>query len=169
MGYSLIAEYYENTNKVTIKMSNKDGIKNELIFYTVPLKPGTPIPFAEGQVSAGFPSPSDNYLEGELDLNSLLINNPPATFFVRANGDSMIDAGINTGDILIVDKSLEPVNRDIVIAVLDGEFTLKRLLIKKDHIILQPENKNYAPIKIDDDRNFEIWGVVTNIIHTVRK
>ena len=150
-------------------MSDKDCTNTELVFYTVPLKPGTAIPFAEEQVSAGFPSPSDNYLQGELDLNSLLINNPPATFFVRANGDSMTDAGINTGDILIVDKSLEPVNKDIVIAILDGEFTLKRLIIKKDYIILQPENKNYAPIKIDNERNLEIWGVVTNIIHTVRK
>lgn len=143
---------------------------NELTFYTVPIKSGTPIPFAEESVPAGFPSPADSYIQGELDLNSLLIKNPPATFFVRVNGESMINAGIHSGDILIVDKSLEPRNNDIIIAIFDGEFTLKRLLFEKKQVILVPENKNYKSIRVDNsDRSFEVWGVVTNIIHNVKR
>ena len=116
-------------------------------------------------VSAGFPSPADDHIERQLDLNELLIRNPPATFFVRAAGDSMIGAGINHDDILVVDRSLEPVSGRIVIAVLDGELTVKRLLRRDNSWLLLPENPAYPPRKIGGESSFEVWGVVTSVIH----
>jgi DNA polymerase V len=116
-------------------------------------------------VAAGFPSPAEDYLEGKLDLNKYLIKHPAATFFVRVTGDSMIAAGIHPGDILIVDRSIEPADKKVVIAVIEGELTVKRIRRLKDKIVLMPENENYKPLQIDDGMNFEIWGVVTNVIH----
>jgi DNA polymerase V len=116
-------------------------------------------------VSAGFPSPAEDYIEGKLDLNKHLIKHPAATFFVRVTGDSMIDAGIHPGDILIVDRAIEAVNKKVVVAVLDGELTVKRIRHTKSGLILSPENENYSPIAIDKDAAFEIWGVVTSVIH----
>jgi DNA polymerase V len=116
-------------------------------------------------VSAGFPSPAEDYIEGKLDLNKHLIKHPAATFFVRVTGDSMIDAGIHPGDILIVDRAIEAVNKKVVVAVIDGELTVKRIRHTKSGLILSPENENYSPIAIDKDAAFEIWGVVTSVIH----
>ena len=116
-------------------------------------------------VAAGFPSPAEDYIEGTLDLNSYLIKHPAATFFVKVTGYSMINAGIHPGDTLIIDRALEPVNKNVVIAVLNGELTVKRLKIENKKIFLIPENNSYSPIKIDKDMDFEIWGVVTNVIH----
>ena len=114
-------------------------------------------------VSAGFPSPAEDYAESSIDLNEELIDNKTATFFVRVAGDSMIDANIKSGDVLIVDKSKEPQNNNIVIAMLEGEFTVKRLKLKGDKIFLQPENENYKAIEVRNE--LMIWGVVTYIIH----
>ena len=116
-------------------------------------------------VAAGFPSPAEDYLEGKLDLNRHLIKHPAATFFVRVSGDSMIDAGIHPGDILIVDRSLEPADKKVVIAVIQSELTVKRIRRLKGKIVLMPENEKYKPLQIDAEMNFEIWGVVTNVIH----
>lgn len=116
-------------------------------------------------VSAGFPSPAADYEEGKLDLNRHLIKNPPATFFVRVTGDSMLGAGIHSDDLLVVDRSLEPKNSCVVIAVVDGELTVKRIRIRGKKITLMPENENYSPQEIDPDSEFEVWGVVTNVIH----
>lgn len=116
-------------------------------------------------VAAGFPSPAEDYIEGSLDLNKHLIKHPAATFFVKVTGDSMINAGIHPDDILIVDRSLEPVNNKVVIAVLNGELTVKRLKLKGKRIFLIPENSNFSPMEIDENTDFEIWGVVTNVIH----
>jgi len=116
-------------------------------------------------VTAGFPSPAEDYIEGKLDLNRHLIKHPAATFFVRVAGDSMIDAGIHPGDILIVDRSLEPADRKVVIAVINGELTVKRIRMKKGRLYLMPENEKYKPIEIEKEMNFDIWGVVTNVIH----
>lgn len=118
-------------------------------------------------VSAGFPSPADDYLETKLDLNNFLVKNPSATFFVRVAGDSMIDVGIHTGDILIVDRSLTAKEGSIVIAVINGELTVKRLHINQNKVFLYAENKNYQPIEITEEMNFEVWGVVSNVIHSV--
>ncbi|HPQ44210.1 MAG TPA: translesion error-prone DNA polymerase V autoproteolytic subunit [Syntrophales bacterium] len=116
-------------------------------------------------VSAGFPSPAEDYIEGKLDLNQYLVKHPAATFFVRVSGNSMIDAGIHDGDILIVDRSLKPVNRKVVIAVLNGELTVRRIRVTKDKVLLISENRDYQPLQVEENMNFEVWGVVTNVIH----
>jgi DNA polymerase V len=116
-------------------------------------------------VAAGFPSPAEDYLEGKLDLNKHLIKHPAATFFVRVTGDSMIAAGIHPGDILIVDRSIEPADKKVVIAVIEGEMTVKRIRMTDGKIVLVPENENYKPLQIEAEMNFKIWGVVTNVIH----
>lgn len=125
------------------------------------------LPLFLESVSAGFPSPADDYLEGRLDLNDYLVRNPSATFFVRVTGDSMMDAGIYSGDILVVDRSLAPKDNNIVIAVINGELTVKRLQMLKNKIFLLPENRNYEPIEITEEMNFEVWGVVSTVIHSV--
>ncbi len=125
------------------------------------------LPLFLESVSAGFPSPADDYLDKKLDLNDLLIKNPAATFFVRVQGDSMINAGIYSGDILVVDRSLEAKDSSIVIAVINGELTVKRVSYKNEKLFLTPENGNYKPIAITEEMNFEVWGVVRSVIHSV--
>lgn len=119
----------------------------------------------EQPISAGFPSPAESYVEGHLDLNEYLIKHPAATFFVKVNGDSMRDAGIQSGDILVVDRALEASDGKIVVAVLNGEFTVKRIAIRKSAIFLLPENENYKPIAVSPGADFQVWGVVTYVIH----
>ncbi len=123
------------------------------------------LPFFASKISAGFPSPADDYVELKLDLNQHLIKHPAATFYVRVKGNSMIDANIHEGDILIVDRALEAKNNDIIIGVLNGEFTVKRLKKTKSGIVLNPENTEFKPIKISSDADFQIWGVISYIIH----
>jgi DNA polymerase V len=129
----------------------------------------THLPYFAVRVNAGFPSPAADYVEKSLDLNEHLIHHKEATFFVRASGDSMINAGIKEGDLLIVDKSLEPKHESIVIAVIYGEFTVKRLIKKNGKIFLQPENDKYQPIEVTEEMDFQVWGIVTNIIHNCVK
>ena len=126
---------------------------------------GYRLPLYASKVSAGFPSPADDYLEGELDLNEHLIAHPAATFFVRVSGDSMIGAGIHPEDILIVDRSLTPTSGRVVVVALDGELTVKRLKITPNGVQLVSENPNYPPTTLDDDRELHVWGVVTSVIH----
>ncbi|MCL7489064.1 MAG: translesion error-prone DNA polymerase V autoproteolytic subunit [Desulfobulbaceae bacterium] len=116
-------------------------------------------------VSAGFPSPAEDYIDRRLDLNELLIKNPAATFFVRVAGDSMTGAGIHHQDILVVDRSLDAASGSIVIAVYNGELTVKRLVRDKNSIRLVAENPAYPPLIIDEDNGCEVWGVVTSVIH----
>lgn len=118
-----------------------------------------------GGVSAGFPSPAEDYTDRKLDLNELLIKNPAATFFVRVEGDSMTGAGIQHDDILVVDRSRQAVSGDIVIAILDGELTVKRLFRGENCARLLAENPDYPSIEITEDRDCEIWGVVTSVVH----
>ena len=125
------------------------------------------LPLYTTSISAGFPSPADDFIDTKLDLNEHLIRHPSATFFVRASGDSMIDAGIHSGDILIVDRSLEAVNNVIVIAALEGELTVKRFKKKADRVFLLPENTEYKVIDVTHNETFSIWGVVTYVIHKV--
>ena len=124
-------------------------------------------PLFLSDVSAGFPSPADDYIERNLDLNEHLIQNPAATFFVRVGGDSMTGAGINHGDILIVDRSLDPANGKIIIAIVNGELTVKRLVKTADSCNLIAENPAYESIEVSTDSDFEVWGVVTFAIHQV--
>ena len=118
-------------------------------------------------VSAGFPSPADDYLDRKLDLNEYLVKNPAATFFVRVAGDSMIGAGINDNDILVVDRSLEPANNNIVIAVFNGELTVKRLSKDRGCCRLIAENPNYPSLEVGEETELEIWGVVKFAIHAL--
>lgn len=120
---------------------------------------------ASDYAAAGFPSPARDYLDGPLDLNELLVRHQAATFFVRVIGDSMIGAGIYPGDILIVDRSLDADNGKIIIAVVDGEFTVKRLRKLDNRIFLEPANRNYRVLEITEAMDSLIWGVVTAVIH----
>lgn len=118
-------------------------------------------------ISSGFPSPADDYVENKLDLNAYLVKNRQATFFLRVSGDSMIGAGIHDGDLLIVDRSITAMHRKIVVAVVEGELLVKRLLQDNERILLAAENSNYQSIEVTDDIHFEVWGVVTNVIHAL--
>lgn len=142
------------------KKRNMAFLKPEI---SVPLE----IPLAESGVHAGFPSPADDFLEGSLDLNSLVIRHPEATFFARVEGDSMKDEGIVEGDILVVDKSIEPYDGCLAVAVVDGEFTLKRVRMEPDKILLVPANPKYKVIEIFPDNEFSVWGVVRYVVKKV--
>jgi len=134
-----------------------------------PVSPKTSLelPLAESDIKAGFPSPADDFMEDALDLNQHLIDHPSATFFVRVSGDSMVDAGIHDGDILIVDRALEPSDGKIVIAVLDGQLSVKRLRKQNGKVSLEPENDAYGPLEITEENDLRIWGIVTRVIHSV--
>jgi DNA polymerase V len=123
------------------------------------------LPLYASKVRAGFPSPADDYIETRLDLNTHLIKHPAATFFVIASGDSMLDAGIQSGDMLIVDRSLEATHGKIVIAAINDELTVKRLSCQDGRVQLLPENAKYQPINITHEQDLVIWGVVTHVIH----
>jgi len=122
-------------------------------------------PLLGTNVPAGFPSPAQDYIEASLDLNDFLISHPNSTFFVRVEGYSMVNAGIQPDDLLIVDRALEASNNKIIIAVVDGELTVKRLNIVDSVYWLLPENESFSPICIDDSIDFVIWGIVTYVIH----
>lgn len=124
-------------------------------------------PLFLARVSAGFPAPAEDYIEGRLDLNKHLIKHPAATFFVRVAGDSMTGAGIHPGDILVVDRSIEPRDASVVIAVLDGELTVKRISRREGRLYLVPDNSHYQPLEILAEMEFEVWGVVTSVIHSL--
>ena len=124
------------------------------------------IPLLNDSVSAGFPSPADDYTEENIDLNEHLISNPFSTFFLRVKGDSMINAGIKDKDLIIVDKSLIAKPGNIVIAMIDGEFTIKRLSIKNDELYLKAENHNYPDFRFKNHIDVQIWGVVIYSIHS---
>lgn len=122
----------------------------------------------ENRIQAGFPSPAQGAFADTVDLNHELINNPAATFCARVIGNSMVDSGINEGDMLIIDRSLEPHDGDIAVCFIDGDFTVKRILINGDGISLVPANRKYPVIKIPKDSNFIIWGVVSHIIKKMK-
>ena len=126
------------------------------------------IPMAEALVAAGFPSPADDTINSRLDLNELLVDHPAATFFVRVQGQSMLEANIHSGDTLIVDRSLEARDGKIVVAVIGGEFTVKRLKIDGKRMTLLPENPAYPVLEVPPGMDLEIWGVVTYVIHPAR-
>ena len=121
------------------------------------------------RVSAGFPSPATDYMENKLDLNDYLIKHPAATFIVKANGSSMIEADIYSGDLLIVDRSLTPRNHNIVIASIFGDLTVKRIKRKEKSFFLVSANENYPSIKVNEEMECFVWGVVTYIIHETTK
>jgi DNA polymerase V len=125
------------------------------------------LPLVAARISAGFPSGMEDFIERKIDLNEILVRHEAATYFIRVQGDSMTGAGIQDGDILIVDRSVEPANNSIVIAVLNGELTVKRLRRRGGRVFLHPENPRYAPLEVTAETAFEIWGVVRHVIHSV--
>jgi DNA polymerase V len=169
--------FKEETKVLRVPISLVDSITPSIEMYKSQVKSGVEvlltkgnatellIPIFTSRVQAGFPSPADDHLEDTLDLNTHLIHHQEATFFVKAQGDSMIGAGIHQGDILIVDKSLTPKSGKIVNAVVDGEFTVKRLHKYKGNITLKAENPEFEDIKIRGTDELIIWGVVTSVIH----
>jgi len=138
-----------------------------LTFYSATLNQKQEIPLFASSISAGFPSPADDYVELSLDLNEHLIKHPSATFYARAKGDSMINAGINDGDLLVVDRALDIYDNCIAVCIIDGdgEFTVKRLKKQANKVLLVPENKQYKTIEVSEFNDFEVWGIVAYVIH----
>lgn len=136
-------------------------------FYKPDYESELRIPFIPDGVSAGFPSPASDFMENNIDLNKELSENPLATFYIKVKGNSMIDAGIEDQDVLIVDRSIEPQDNKIAICFIDGEFTVKRIKLQKDCLYLIPENSNYSPIKVTEANELIIWGIVTYVIKKI--
>ena len=149
------------------KQANGHNVDYPNVYFPDFDNPAPSIPFYGASVAAGFPSPADDYVEKRLDLNELLIKKPAATFFVRAKGESMLGAGINSGDILVVDRSIHVGVGKIVVCALDGELTVKRLRSKYGELVLASENPNYPDIPLKEEAEMVIWGVVTSVIHNV--
>jgi DNA polymerase V len=127
----------------------------------------SPMPLFNARIQAGFPSPTDDWLEEALDLNEHLIEHPSATFFARVQGESMIDAGIHKNDLLVIDRALSAKSYDLVVCVLDGDFTLKRIVFEGGSVALVPANKDFPVMHVQPHQDFEVWGVVKHVIHSV--
>ena len=137
-------------------------------FYSADLMTELELPLASSEISAGFPSPAEDHLELKLDLNKELIRHPSATFYGRVKGYSMVDAGIDEGDTLVIDKSLDPKEGDIAVCFLDGEFTVKRIGKQGGRMCLMPANEEFEPIPVTGENEFIVWGIVTYVIHKAR-
>ncbi len=139
-------------------------MQRNIEIYNIDVDSNTELPFAQGGVSAGFPSPSEDPMNLKLDLNRELIRNPASTFYARVSGVSMIDDGVDDGDLLVIDKSVEPYDGCLAVCYIDGEFTLKRFSDRGDHALLIPANPKYKSIKVTADNDFMVWGVVRYLI-----
>ena len=148
-------------------MNTNDDIRLEI--GSVDLNQSTMANYYESRIQAGFPSPAQDAYGDTIDLSRELFNNPASTFCARVIGNSMIDAGIDNGDILIIDKSLTPHNGDIAVCFIDGDFTVKRITIKDDGIYLTPANKKFPELHVSPESNFTVWGVVSHIIHRLQR
>ena len=137
--------------------------KNTLNFFT-PSHGKLEAILINAGISAGFPSPAGDFKQERISLDKELIKNKEATFFARVSGESMVNAGLEDGDLIVIDRSLEPTNNKIAVCFIDGEFTVKRLQVKKNKIWLNPENTNYKAIEVKEDNELIIWGIVTNVI-----
>jgi len=135
------------------------------------LKPDTSeslnIKLSDTPVNAGFPSPAENHLENTMDLNKTLVKNPSSTFYARVKGESMINDGVEDGDLLVIDRSIEPYENCIAVCFLEGEFTLKRVRLEGDELLLVPANEKFKPIRVKKDNDFYVWGVVRYLIKRV--
>jgi len=145
-----------NTNK-------KEGLQ----LYKAKAKSDYRQPLIEGGIAAGFPSPADDFAEVRISLDESLVKNRAATFYARVSGESMVDAGLDDGDLLVIDRSLEPKDNKIAVCFIDGEFTVKRIKLEGAQLYLMPENKNYKPIEVTEENNLLIWGIVTYVIKKV--
>lgn len=138
--------------------------------YMIDTATALPLLYADAGIRAGFPSPAQDYISESIDLNKELIEHPASTFYAKVVGDSMAGEGITEGDILVIDKSLEPEHGDLAVCCLDGEFTLKRLnFAAADHLYLMPSNRRYRPIEVTKDDSFSVWGVVLYTIKANRR
>tara|TARA_B110000091_G_scaffold11378_1_gene11011 strand:- start:1539 stop:1973 length:435 start_codon:yes stop_codon:yes gene_type:complete len=138
-----------------------------LTFFTPKASTGNGAILVDTGISAGFPSPVDDFSETRISLDDELVKNKDSTFYAKVKGQSMIDAGLDDNDLLVIDRSLEPANNKIAVCFLDGEFTVKRLRVEKNEVWLQPENPNYPIISITEENDFMIWGIVTSVIKKV--
>jgi DNA polymerase V len=137
---------------------------NALEIFSAATESVLELPVISGGISAGFPSPALDFIDLTIDMNKHLVKHPATTFYGRVKGQSMKDAGIFDGDLLVIDKSLQPTDNKIAVCYIDGEFTIKRIQIQKDCVWLIPENEAYQPIKVTADNDFIIWGMVTHVI-----
>ena len=138
-----------------------------LQLFTTKQQPGLEVTLMENWIQAGFPSPADDFKADKISLDVTLIKNRNTTFYARVKGESIIDADMDEGDILVIDKSLEPTNGKIAVCFVDGEFTVKKIKIERDCVWLIPYNKKFTPIRVTEDNNFMVWGIVTYIIKQV--
>lgn len=141
--------------------------KNKLTFFRPDLDNPIELPFITAGIKAGFPSPAADFDETKISLDAVLVKNREATFYAKASGTSMTGAGIDDGDILVIDRSLEPRNNKVAVCLLDGEFTVKRIKVSKEEMFLMPENKAFEPIKITDENQLIIWGIVTFVVKKI--
>ena len=177
-----LGPYGEATKPVRVPQSLVPAVRNWLERYRtgsdeLPPGPGVyrhassgkshKLPLGASKISAGFPSPADDYIEDMLDLERLLVQHPAATFYLRVSGDSMSGAAIMSGDILVVDRSIDPAHGRIVVASIDNDLTVKRLYRRKGRTALEPENPAYQPIEITEETDLRIWGVVTGVVRQV--
>ena len=142
-------------------------LKKTITFFVPDFKNSLEFQFVSSGIKAGFPSPATDFDESKISLDKVLVKNIEATFYAKASGTSMIGAGIDDGDILVIDRSIEPANNRVAVCFIDGEFTIKRIKIEQNCVFLMPENKNYQPIKVTNENELIIWGVVTYVIKKV--
>ena len=142
-------------------------LKNKITFFLPDFEDLNELPYISSGIKAGFPSPAADFDESKISLDNVLVKNREATFYAKASGTSMIGAGIDDGDILVIDRSIEPQNNKVAVCYIDGEFTIKRIKVEKDCVYLMPENKNYQPIKVTDENLLIIWGMVTYVIKSI--
>lgn len=138
-----------------------------LEFFSVSTEDALDLPLAEAGIRAGFPSPAEDFSDISIDLNRELIKNPSATFYARVKGNSMMDAGIHDGDLIIIDKSMEPADGKIAVCFIDGEFTIKRIKVERDCCWLMPANEEFSPIRVTEENDFLVWGIVIHVIRSL--
>lgn len=149
--------------------SSSDFISPAIDIFSADVSSSLCLPYADQGIQAGFPSPAQDHISESIDLNHEIVKHPAATFYGRVEGDSMIDEGIETGDILVIDRSIEPIDGDLAVCCLDGDFTLKRIKLDRNRVWLIPSNETFDPILVTPEDRFEIWGVVTYTIKHNRR
>jgi DNA polymerase V len=142
-------------------------LKAKITFFYPDFENGNELPFISSGIKAGFPSPAADFDESKISLDNVLVKNREATFYAKASGTSMIGAGIDDGDILVIDRSIEPQNNKVAVCFIDAEFTVKRIKVEKDGVYLMPENKEFQPIKVTQENQFMVWGMVTYVIKSL--
>ena len=142
-------------------------INKNIEFFIPNFENSLELPFITSGIKAGFPSPAADFDETRISLDKALVKNIDTTFYAKANGQSMKGAGIDDGDIMVIDRSIEPINNKIAVCLIDGEFTVKRIKKAKEELFLMPENSDFQPIKINEDNQLVIWGIVTYVIKKV--